>query len=193
MMIEVIDTYLVELEAVVRAISRAEVEAVAAALLDNWRERRPVFILGNGGSAATASHMANDLNKFTIVEGQPRFRAMALTDNVPLLTAIGNDLSYADIFVEPLRNWLQPGDLVIAISASGNSTNVVKAVNYAKAQGARVVGFCGQPGGQLAELADLKVIIPSRKIGHQEDGHMILDHVLSLVLREMIRAEGLKP
>ena len=192
-MIDVIDTYLVELESVVRAISRAEVHAVALALLDNWRERRQVFILGNGGSAATAAHMANDLSKFTIVEGQPRFRAMALADNVPLLTAVGNDLSYADIFVEPLRNWLRPGDLVIGISASGNSPNVVKAVNYAKAQGARVVGFCGQPGGQLAQLADLKVIIPSPQIGHQEDGHMILDHVLSMALREMIRAEEVKP
>jgi D-sedoheptulose 7-phosphate isomerase len=189
-MMDIIDSYLVELEAVVRNISRAEVQAVAQALWETWRERRPVFILGNGGSAATASHMANDLSKFTIVEGQPRFRAMALTDNVPLLTAVGNDLSYADIFVEPLRNWLQPGDLVIGISASGNSPNVVKAVNYARAQGARVVGFCGQPGGQLAQLADLKVIIPSLKIGHQEDGHMILDHVLSLALREMIRAEA---
>jgi D-sedoheptulose 7-phosphate isomerase len=192
-MMDVIDTYLVELEAVVRAISRVDVQAVAAALLETWRERRQVFILGNGGSAATASHMANDLSKFTIVPGQPRFRAMALTDNVPLLTAVGNDLSYAEIFVEPLRNWLQSGDLVIGISGSGNSPNVVKAVTYAKAQGARVVGFCGQPGGQLAQLADLKVIIPSTQIGQQEDGHMILDHVLSLALREMIRAESVKP
>ena len=188
-MFSIIDGYLVELEAVIRAISRADVEAVAAALLQNWREHRQVFIIGNGGSAATASHMANDLCKFTIVEGQPRFRAMALTDNVPLLTAVGNDLSYADVFVEPLRNWLQPGDLVIGISASGNSTNVLKAATYAKAQGARVVGFCGAPGGQLAQLADLKVIIPSPHIGHQEDGHMILDHVISLALREAIRAE----
>src|SRR5512136_2484505 len=149
MMTDVIDTYLVELEAVVRAISRAEVEAVVMALFENWRERRQVFLIGNGGSAATASHMANDLNKFTIVEGQPRFRAMALTDNVPLLTAVGNDLSYVDIFVEQLRNWLRPGDLVIGISASGNSPNVVKGAVYAKAHGARVVDFCGQPGGQL--------------------------------------------
>ncbi len=189
-MIEIIDNYLGELEVVVRTISREDVAAVAAALLENWRERRQVFILGNGGSAATASHMANDLNKFTIIEGQPRFRAMALTDNVPLLTAVGNDLSYADVFVEPLRNWLQPGDLVIGISASGNSANVLKAATYAKGQGARVVGFCGEPGGQLAELADLKVIIPSPHIGHQEDGHMILDHVISLALREAIRAEA---
>lgn len=191
-MLELIDNYLVELEAMVRAISRAEVHAVAQALLENWREGRQVFILGNGGSAATASHMANDLNKFTVVEGQPRFRAMALTDNVPLLTAIGNDISYADVFVEPLRNWLRPGDLVIGISASGNSPNVLKAVTYARAQGARTVGFCGQPGGQLAQLVDLKVIIPSPHIGPQEDGHMILDHVLTLALRDTIRAGSLQ-
>jgi D-sedoheptulose 7-phosphate isomerase len=186
---ELIDTYLTDLEHVIHALSRGDVEAVVAALLDNWRARRQVFVLGNGGSAATASHMVNDLNKFTIVEGKHRFRVMGLTDNVPWLTAVGNDLSYVDIFVEQLRNWLQPGDTVIGISASGNSPNVIKAVEYAKANGARTVGFCGQPGGKLAQLADLKVVIPSGLIGQQEDGHMILDHVISLALLERIRSE----
>jgi D-sedoheptulose 7-phosphate isomerase len=184
-----IDAYLTELEHVIHALSRDEVRAVADALMDNWRARQQLFILGNGGSAATASHMMNDMNKFTIVEGKHRFRAIALTDNVPLLTAVGNDQSYADVFVEPLKNLLQPGDAVIAISASGNSLNVVKAVEYAKAKGATVIGFCGRPGGKLAQLADLKIVIPSDRIGQQEDGHMILDHVLSLALRERIQQE----
>lgn len=186
---ELIDTYLTELEAVIHDLSRADITAVADALLVAWRKRAQVFILGNGGSAATASHMMNDLNKFTIVPGKHRFRAIALTDNVPLMTAVGNDQQYAEIFVEPLKNLLHAGDTVIAISASGNSPNVVQAVQYAKAQGAQVIGFCGQPGGQLAQLADLRVIIPSDRIGQQEDGHMILDHVLSLALRERIRQE----
>ena len=186
---DLIGTYLTELEQVIHDLSREDVRAVADALMDNWRARKQLFILGNGGSAATASHMMNDMNKFTIVEGRHRFRAIALTDNVPLMTAVGNDASYADIFVEPLRNLLQPGDTVIAISASGNSPNVVRAVEYAQASGAKVIGFCGRPGGKLAQLADLKVIIPSDRIGHQEDGHMILDHVLSLALRERIRQE----
>jgi D-sedoheptulose 7-phosphate isomerase len=186
---DLIDTYLTELEGVIHDLSRDEVRAVADALLDNWRARKQLFIVGNGGSAATASHMMNDMNKFTIVEGKHRFRAIALTDNVPLMTAVGNDQAYADVFVEPLQNLLQPGDTLIAISASGNSPNVVKAVEYAKANGATVIGFCGRPGGRLAQMADLKVIVPSDRIGQQEDGHMILDHVLSLALRERIRQE----
>lgn len=183
---DLIDQYLSELESVIHRLSRDDINAVAEALMAAWRERRQVFILGNGGSAATASHMMNDLNKFASVEGRPRFRAIALTDNVPLLTAVGNDQAYADIFVEPLKNLLQPGDTVILISASGNSPNVVAAAEYARAQGARLIGFCGQPGGRLAQLADLRVIIPSDRIGQQEDGHLILNHALAFALRARV-------
>ncbi len=184
-----IDQYLTELECVVHNLPRGDIEAVAEALMATWRARRQVLILGNGGSAATASHMMNDLNKFAAVPGRPRFRAIALTDNMPLLTAVGNDQSYADVFVEPLQNLLLPGDVVIAISASGNSRNVVRAVEYAQAHGASVIGLCGRPGGRLAELADLKVIVPSDRIGQQEDGQMILNHVLAFALRAAIEQE----
>jgi D-sedoheptulose 7-phosphate isomerase len=184
---DLIDTYLTELEQVIHELSRADVRAVAQALLENWRARRQLFIIGNGGSAATASHMMNDMNKFTNAPGKHRFRCIALTDNVPLLTAVGNDQSYAEVFVEPLLNLLQPGDTVLAISASGNSPNIIRAVEHAQANGAKVIGFTGRPGGQLAQMADLKIVIPSDRIGQQEDGHMILDHVLSLALREMIK------
>src|SRR5437763_1523427 len=183
-----IDRYLTELESVLRRISRDDVGRVVDILVDAWTARRTVFIIGNGGSAATASHMMNDINKFTIVEGLHRFRCIALTDNVPLMTAIGNDLSYVDVFVEPMRNLFDDRDLLIAISASGNSPNIVKAVEYAKGRGATVIGLCGHPGGRLAQLADLKVIIPSDRIGQQEDGHMILDHVISAALRERLLA-----
>jgi D-sedoheptulose 7-phosphate isomerase len=186
---EFIDRYLNELEVVLRHISREAIVDVVDELLENLRERRTVFLIGNGGSAATASHMMNDLNKFTIVEGMPRFRALALTDNMSLVTALANDLAYEDIFVEPLKNLLQPNDLLIAMSASGNSPNIVKAVEYARKIGARVVGFCGQPGGRLAHLADLKVVIPSDRIGHQEDGHLILNHVITAALAQRIQAE----
>jgi len=184
-----VDQYLTELEEVVRQLSRPDIEAGAEALFAAWRERRQVFILGNGGSAATASHMMNDLNKFTSVPGRRRFRAIALTDNVPLFSAVGNDQSYAEVFVEPLQNLLQAGDVVIAISASGNSPNVVRAVAYAQAAGATVIGFCGRPGGQLARQANLKIIIPSDRIGQQEDGHLILNHVLAFALRARIEQE----
>lgn len=186
---ELIDQYLTELEDVIRQVSRAEVQAVAEALLAAWRARRHVFLLGNGGSAATASHMMNDLNKFVSVPGRRRFRAIALTDNMPLLTAVGNDLGYAEVFVEQLQNLLEPGDTLIALSASGNSPNVIRAVEYAQAHGAAVIGFCGRPGGRLAQLADLKVIIPSDRIGQQEDGHLILGHVLAFALRARLEQE----
>ena len=183
---DLIDRYLTELETVIRRISREDIRTVVALLLDAWKEGRTIFLAGNGGSAATASHMMNDLNKFTIVEGIPRFRCIALTDNVPLMTAVGNDLSYSDIFVEPLKNLLQDRDVLIAISASGNSPNIVKAVQYARGRGATVVGFCGQPGGQLAALAHARVVIPAERIGQREDGHMILDHVISAALHERL-------
>lgn len=186
---DAIELYLTELEQVIRNLSRDEVRAVADALMQAWREGRTIFIIGNGGSAATASHMMNDLNKFTRVEGRPRFRAVALTDNVPWMTAVGNDQSYAEVFLEPLLNLMQPGDYVIAISASGNSPNVVKACEYAKSLGGTVIGFVGRPGGRLAQLADYKVVAPSDRIGQQEDVHMILDHCLSFALLERVRAE----
>jgi D-sedoheptulose 7-phosphate isomerase len=184
-----IDLYLNELEAVIHALPRADIEAVAERLLQAWRDQRQVFILGNGGSASTASHMMNDLNKYTNVPGRPRFRALALTDNMPWLTAVGNDQSYTEVFVEPLKNFLQPGDVVIAISASGNSPNVVRAAEYAQAQGATVIGFCGRPGGTLAQRADLRVIVPSDRIGQQEDGHLILNHTLAFALRARLEQE----
>lgn len=183
-----IETYLTEMESVIRGISRNDVHAVVEKLLAVWRAGRLVFVIGNGGSAATASHMMNDLNKFTATDGLPRFRCVALTDNVPLLTAVGNDLSYAEVFVEPLRSLLSAGDVVIAISASGNSPNIVKAMEFARASGAEVIGFCGSPGGQLAAFADLKVIIPSPRIGQQEDGHLILNHAITSALRERLAA-----
>ncbi len=191
-MMDIIDQYLTELEGVVRNISRQDVRAVADRLFEAWRQQQSVYLIGNGGSAATAAHMMNDLNKFTAMGELPRFRAFALTDNIPYLTAIANDQAYADIFVESLRNFLRPDDVVIAISGSGNSANVVKAVEYARAQRATVIGFCGSPGGRLAQIADIKVIIPSPKITQQEDGHMILDHVIATVLRDRIErwAEG---
>lgn len=185
-----VDLYLSELEQVIHNLSREEVRAVADALMNAWRQKRQIFIIGNGGSAATASHMMNDLNKFTRVVGHPRFRVIALTDNVPYMTAVGNDQSYADIFVEPLQNLMQAGDVLIGISASGNSPNIIKAVEYAHSIGGQVIGFVGRPGGKLAQMANLKIVAPSDRIGQQEDVHMILDHCLSFVLLERVKQEA---
>jgi len=187
-----VERYLGEMECALRNLSRDDVRRVVTALFDAWRWEKNVWIIGNGGSAATASHMMNDLCKCTLVDGQPRFRAMALTDNVPLLTAIANDIDYADVFVEPLRTHLRKGDVLIALSGSGNSANVLRAVAYAKETGALTIGLCGSPGGMLAKSADLTVIVPADRIGQQEDGHLILGHTIALALRERIELHAVR-
>lgn len=181
-----VDRYLAELEQVLRRLSRHEIAAVVDRLLAAWKEERTIFLIGNGGSAATASHLMNDLNKYTQVAGQSRVRALALTDNVPLMTAIANDLGYQHVFVEPLRNLLRAGDVVVAVSTSGNSPNIVAAAEFAKSAGATVIGLCGNPGSRLAELADPKIIVQSYRVGQQEDVHLILNHVIAEALRQRI-------
>lgn len=185
---DVVDRYLSETEAGIRAISRDDVRAVVDALFAAWLQGRTIFIVGNGGSASTASHMMNDLNKFTSIEGRRRMRAIALTDNVPLMTAYGNDLSYEDVFVEPLRNLMRGGDVLVAISGSGNSPNVIKAVQYAMEHDAQVIGLCGSPGGKLATLSHLRVVVPAAQICQQEDGHLVLNHAIAMALRARIAA-----
>lgn len=180
-----IHDYLTKLSAVIDGISREDVAAVAAALLAARDAEKNIFIIGDGGSASTASHMMCDINKFTLVPGQKRFRAHALTDNMALVTAWGNDTSFDNTFAEPLRNLMRPGDVLVAISTSGNSPNVIKAVEMAKSEfGAQVIGWVGDKGGKLVGLSDLLVRIPSPMIGQQEDGHLILNHVLVNALRD---------
>ena len=185
---DMVDVYLGETERAVRLIDRDAVRAVVDRLLACWSTGGTTFLIGNGGSAATASHMMNDLLKCTLVQGQPRFRAIALTDNVPAMTAFANDISYEEVFVEPLRSLLAPGDVLLAISGSGNSPNVVRAIAYAKAMGVATIGLCGDTGGKLAGLADVSVRIPAARIGQQEDGHLILNHVIALSVHERIAA-----
>ena len=187
-----VERYLGEMEHALRTLSRDDVRRVVGALFDAWRWDKCVWIIGNGGSAANASHMMNDLCKCTLVEGQPRFRALALTDNVPLITAIANDVEYAEIFVEQLRTHLKKGDVLIALSGSGNSSNIVRAVEYAKEAGALTIGLCGQSGGKLAETADLSVLVPAARIGQQEDGHLILGHAIALAVRERIELYAIR-
>lgn len=150
-----------------------------------WLDRKQIFIIGNGGSAATASHMGNDFGKL-IIEGQPRFRALSLTDNVALMTAWANDNAYEAIFAEQLKNLCQPNDVLIAISCSGNSPNVLQALNVAREMGAYCIGFTGDQGGRLVDMVDLCVKVHAGYIGQQEDVHLALDHLLTSLLREWI-------
>lgn len=184
--IDQVDHYLNELSKTIQKISRAEIWEIIQLLYRAWQDGRRIFLCGNGGSAATASHMANDLNKLTLSAGKPRLKAIALTDNIPLMTAWANDSHYADIFAEQLLNLVEPGDVLIAISASGNSANVLNAIQTAKAHQALTVGFTGKDGGKLKDLVDWCVRIPDEHIGRQEDGHLILDHIIATTLRDMI-------
>jgi mannose-1-phosphate guanylyltransferase len=182
-----VERYLGELHNALYQLEREPIWSLIEALMRAWRERRQVILMGNGGSAALASHMANDLSKI-IVPGMPRWRAIALNDNVPLLTAWANDASYDRVFAEPLLNLCQPGDLVIAISCSGNSRNVLEGVRVAREMGATVAGLTGDRGGQMQEMVDLCVRAPATHIGQQEDIHMVLDHMITSALRSWVSA-----
>ncbi len=153
---------------------------------------RQIFVIGNGGSAATASHMMNDLCKGTLGhKGDapwPRLRVIALTDNVSLMTAWANDTDYNHIFSEPLKNLAQRGDVLVAISASGNSPNIIAAVEAAKQIGVTVIGLTGFTGGKLSKMADVSLVVPSDGYGPVEDVHMILDHIITSYLYEKLKA-----
>lgn len=166
-----------------------QVERVATYLLEAYRNRTQVFFLGNGGSASTASHMAVDFGKGTAVPGHPRLRAISLTDNVGLLTAWANDTAYEEVFKEQLENLLEPQDVVVAISASGNSANVLRAVEFARRRGAKTIGLVGFGGGRLKNLVDVDITTSSHNYGQVEDFHLSLSHILSQFLREAIHAQ----
>ena len=184
-----VDEYLTLLAGTLGRISRQQVWSAIEVLFEAWHSKKHVYIIGNGGSAATASHMANDLNKFTIVEGMPRFKAVSLSDNIPLMTAWANDSSYESIFSEQLLNLVESGDVVVAISTSGNSPNIIQALKVARQMKATTIGFTGDDGGMLKDLVDHCVFIPDAYIGRQEDGHMILDHMIASLLRKLITGE----
>jgi D-sedoheptulose 7-phosphate isomerase len=183
--------FLDETQRILAELSQAEIAGAHRALLEAWRARRHVFLLGNGGSAATASHLANDLSKATSIEGRPRFRAIALTDNVPLITAWGNDSTYDDVFREQLVGLMDPGDLVLAISASGNSPNVIRAVEYARQHHGVTIGWTGRTGGKLRHLVDHCVSVDTDDVGQIENAHMVLVHLFTVTLRAALKAEVL--
>jgi D-sedoheptulose 7-phosphate isomerase len=146
-------------------------------LLEAYRDGHSLVLLGNGGSAATASHLVADFQKMIYLEGGKPFRAMACTDSMPLVTAWGNDTDYANVFAEQVRTWAGPGDVVLAISGSGNSPNVLRAVEVAREQGATTIGLSGFAGGRLAGMVDISINVPCDNMQRIEDVHMILGHL----------------
>ena len=143
-----------------------------------YRNEKQVFTLGNGGSAATASHIAADLAKNTIGPNMRRFRVLSLNDNTPMLTALANDLGYDRVFSEQLKTLVRAGDLVIALSASGSSPNVLDAIRCARSRSAEVAAILGFGGGEAADLADLAIVVASDHYGIVEDVHLVIHHVI---------------
>ncbi|MDE0828154.1 MAG: SIS domain-containing protein [Vicinamibacterales bacterium] len=186
---ELITRYLTETAAAIAGLPAADIEKAVDVLFEAWHREGTVYIVGNGGSAATASHVMNDLTKLTRVPGRRPFRALALTDNVPLMTAWANDEEFANIFVRQLETFLGPSDVVAAISTSGNSLNIVRAVEFARDRGAMTLAFAGRHGGRMRAIVDVCVCVPSDDIGQQEDAHLALSHVVSYAIRERVRAD----
>jgi D-sedoheptulose 7-phosphate isomerase len=181
------------LNAVEEAASPERIEAIGEILYRAYSHQKQVFVVGNGGSAATASHLACDLGKNTISPNMRRFRILSLNDNVPLLTALANDVGYERVFSEQLVNLIRPGDVLVALSGSGRSPNIVEAARYARHRAATVVALLGFDGGETIELADEYVLVPSRDYGLIEDVHMILAHVLTGYFRKRLELEALAP
>jgi D-sedoheptulose 7-phosphate isomerase len=186
--LESINSYFSELEQMLRAISLPDLERVLNLLENVYRNGNRIFIMGNGGSAATASHFALDLAKNTIMPGAPRLKAISLTDHVPLITAWSNDTAYEHIFAEQLANMIEPGDVVIGISASGNSPNVINALLLAGQYRASTIGLLGAKGGKIKDIVDAYVLAPGQNIEQEEDAHMILAHVITRHMRDVVRS-----
>lgn len=144
-----------------------------------------IIIFGNGGSASTSSHFVSDLLKTSITKNSKRFRAISLVDNIPVMTAWSNDVSYDDVFVEQLKNFIESGDLIVAFSGSGKSENVIKAIKYAKASNATVIGFTGMSGGGFPDICDICHIVPSNDMLIIESIHVMLFHCIISTIRNL--------
>lgn len=172
------EMYKKDLLETIEKIDTAKVDQIIDWFREAREAGRTIFVCGNGGSASTASHFACDMVKGASYKRDKRFRIMALTDSLPTLTAYSNDVTYDIVFAEQLKNFAQPGDVVMAISGSGNSPNVLRAVEYANSIGCKTVGLTGRDGGKLGSMAQLNVQVAVPHMGRIEDAHMIICHMI---------------
>jgi D-sedoheptulose 7-phosphate isomerase len=186
-------SYFADLFETVRKLPYETIDAVTDALWDAYQGDRTLFVFGNGGSAALASHSACDFGKGTISNGNHRFRVLSLTDNVPLMTAWANDQRYEDIFAEQLNPFIRPRDVALAISGSGNSPNVLNGLQFARDSGAQTIGLTGFLGGKMRLLCDLCIVIPSDSMQQIEDLHVAVTHSIFTALRGRIQEGSLAP
>jgi D-sedoheptulose 7-phosphate isomerase len=184
-------SYFACLSQTVRRLPFETIDHVCDLLLDAYENGRMIYLFGNGGSAALASHFACDLGKGTINESKKRFRVLALTDNVPLMTAWANDARYDDIFAEQLANFVRKDDVAFAISGSGNSQNVLNALKLAREAKATTVGLVGYRGGKMKELCDVCMTVPSDNMQIIEDLHLCVAHALFSAVRRKLLVEDL--
>jgi len=172
------ESYLDQLRDAVDSLPRDRLARLGEVLYRAYTNGKQVFTVGNGGSASTASHWAADIGKNTIGAHMSRFRILSLNDNAAIVTALANDIGYEYVFSEQLQNLIHPGDVLVAISASGNSPNVLRAIEYAQSQCAEAVAILGFQGGRAVEIADLSIVVPSNHYGIIEDVHLVINHIV---------------
>lgn len=180
--IEEITIYFDRLKSTIDKVSKVDLNTLMNLLVQARSMGKTVFIMGNGGSASTASHYVCDFNKGISLNANKKFKLICLNDNIPSLMAYANDLSYDDIFVYPLKSYFTEGDMVIGISGSGNSENVLKAIDFANRHGGITVGLTGYSGGKLKQIAQYNVNIPVDDMQIAEDLHLVLDHCMMKIL-----------
>ena len=188
-----ITAYLEQEIMVLRSLDTEAINRALNLLLETFERGNTVFVFGNGGSSATASHFQNDFNKGVSEHTEKKFNFLCLNDNVATVMAVANDIGFEEVFRFQLRGHMRSGDVVMAISGSGNSKNVLNAVEYAKEQGAKVIGLTGFDGGKLKSLSDVSLHAPVNSMQITEDVHMIFDHLMmSVFYRDLAGIEHLK-
>jgi D-sedoheptulose 7-phosphate isomerase len=188
--IEQARNYLTNLKTVIDGFDLAMYDRMVVDLLEAYANKAKIFVMGNGGSGATASHLACDINKGCCLDLDRKFKMICLNDNIPTMLALANDISYEVVFEEQMKNFFEPGDLAIGISGSGNSENVLRAMRYAAAHGGRTQGWCGFGGGKLAKLVDLAFVVPSNDMQQVEDAHIIVAHMLMQSLFKALHGDA---
>lgn len=178
--------YLAGLVEVIQDFPHENFDKMIQEMMKAYHEERNIFVMGNGGSGSTASHWACDINKGCSLHLNKKFKMISLCDNISTMMAYANDISYGDIFVEPMKNFYRQGDLVIGISGSGNSMNVLKAIEYANENKGRTIGFCGYEGGKLHDMVDIPLLARVNDMQKVEDVHMIIVHIsMQAILKEL--------
>lgn len=187
--------YLNELESVAKRVSIDDISKVMALLYQSWKDGKQIFVAGNGGSASTATHFTCDLAKFTAVEGKRRFKVHCLNDDAPLISALTNDLGWDSVYCEQLKNLMNKGDVLVAISVHGGSgadkagvwsQNLLKAAKFVQDNGGKVIGLAGFDGGALKQIADACIVAPVDSTPQVEGFHSVLTHLLCAGLRDLI-------